>query len=73
MGLNRAEAVALLKKLLTSDLVQPSLLSLDKLKDDEYQLIICADCDHQPIKEALAQSKYLCMQNEYGCLIIYSA
>ena len=70
--LNRAEAVALLKELISLNLIQPSLISVEKNASGGFSLIMKVDGDLQGMRQLIAE-KNLAMEEdeEKGYCIIF--
>ena len=70
--MDRAEAVALLKELISLNLIQPSLISVEKNSSGGFSLIMKVDGDLQGIRQLIAE-KNLAMEEdkEKGYCIIF--
>jgi hypothetical protein len=62
--LDRKKAVALLKELVTEQLLQPSLVLIEKRKPDRYQLQIKGDYDRKQIGMFLENRGFSLEENE---------
>jgi hypothetical protein len=68
--MKRAEAIALLKELGSGQLVEPSLVLIERKRPDFYQLIIKGNYNFQEIKTFLG-NKFL-VEESKNCLVISS-
>jgi hypothetical protein len=70
--LDRAEAVALVKELISLHLVQPSLISIEKNTRGAFSLIMKIDGDLQGIKHLIAEKNLAIEEDkEKGYFIIF--
>ena len=68
--LDRKEAVALLKELGEEQLIQPSLVLIEKIKPDSYQLKIRGDYDLKQIRIFLKKRGFSFEENK--CYVVIS-
>ena len=57
MPLNREEAVALLKELVSLNFLQPSFISMKRSEQDQYSLILRVGTDVENLRAFLADKK----------------
>ena len=70
--LDRAEAVSLLKELISLHLVQPSLISIEKNNRGTFSLIMKVDGDLQGIRKLIAEKNLAIEEDEEkGYFIIF--
>jgi len=70
--LERKEAVALLKELITGDLAQPFLVSLNENKRGKFDLVVKDDCNIQAIRRfALGKNFHVEVDEEKGYCFIH--
>lgn len=68
--MDRKEAVALLKELFIEQLIQPSLVVIEKRKNDCYQLKIKDDCDRGQI-EIFLKDRGFSLEENKGYFVIF--
>jgi hypothetical protein len=67
--LNRPHAIALLKELVSSKLIDPSWISIEKTKEDSYKLKIKCIQDVSAIEQFCANN-HLVMEGQDGFIVI---
>ena len=70
--MERKEAVALLKEIVTNNLAQPSFASIEKNKRGTFSLIIKNEYDLQALKQFITEKNLALKENtEEGYFVIY--
>ena len=68
--LERKEAVSLLRHLIEQQIIQTSLVSIEKNKGGGFELFLKVDCELLRLKQFLAE-KNLAIREERGYCVIY--
>jgi hypothetical protein len=70
--LDRQEAVALLRELIAANLAQPSLISIDKIKNNTFSITMKGDTNLLGLRAFLADKDLVLRENkENGTCTIY--
>ena len=70
--MQRREATALLKELISDGLVVPSLVALKESKPGKFDLLLNGDCDIKALTKFLAEKNLIVREDEKGFWLISS-